>query len=142
MGRPTPLAPLVAALSLLIALLLARPLFAPGSGAPVAAARSSPLTSAGNNADTLRVRSQGTKTVDVPRLDPESCETDTLNVSDARSGDLAWVFPDKDVTDDGPVTVQVNGEQDDDEISYTVCNATDKDVNPPSGDWAYLVVQP
>ena len=142
MPRPPHLAPLVAALGLLLALLLARPRLVPSPSAQVAAARSGPLTPAGNNADTLRVRSQGTKTVDVPRLDPESCETDTLNVSDARSGDVAWIFPDKDVTDDGPVTVQVNGEQDDDEINYTVCNATDEDVNPPSGDWAYLVVQP
>jgi hypothetical protein len=143
----TALVPLAVALGLLVATLLARALLAPGPGVPgapvaVAAAASSGVSPAGNNKDTLTVRSTGTKDVDVPSIDANSCETDTLNVNAANSDDLTFLFPDKDFTDNGPLSLLVNGKHDADQISYTVCNATGNAINPPDGTWTYLVAKP
>jgi hypothetical protein len=146
MPRPTRLVPLVAALGLLVATLLARPLLAPGPVVPgnpgaVAAAPSGRVSPAGNNADTLKVRSEGTKEVDVPKIGSNSCERETLNVNAADSDDLTFLFPDKDFTDKGPLSLLVNGTHDADEIAYTVCNATGEAIDPPDGTWTYLVVK-
>ena len=147
MRRRTALAPLAVAVGLLVATLLARALLASGPvvpGAPmaVAAAPSGRVLPAGNNADTLTVRSEGTKEVDVPKISSNSCELETLNVSAANSNDLTFLFPDKDFTDKGPLALLVNGTHDADEISYTVCNATGDAIDPPDGTWTYLVAKP
>lgn len=81
-------------------------------------------------------------TVDLPLIPDESCVTRNIPVTGAAVGDLPLVYPATNIGQFGPVSLLPHRVGSSGQVPVTACNASDFDVDPPSGSWRVLVVRP
>jgi hypothetical protein len=95
------------------------------------------------SADTFKLSS--TLNVDPPSIPANNCAESSISISGVADGSLqinqSMLFPSRNFDDNGPVALTNVRTNVSDTVFYTLCNLSATAVDPPSGQWVYLVVR-